>query len=45
MKIDETRLLTTRGLAAAIGKPRLDPEKLLSTRGLAVMPGKPAGEF
>ena len=43
--IDSSRLLTTRGISAAIGKPRLDPEKLLLTRGLAVMPGKPVDEF
>jgi hypothetical protein len=46
MKLDETRILSTRGLAAAVGKPVLDPAKLLGTKGLAVMPGgKPLEEF
>jgi hypothetical protein len=43
-RLDETRLLATKGLSAAAGKPslELDVSKLLSTKGLETAVGKPA---
>jgi hypothetical protein len=41
MKLDQSRMLRTNGLATAAGKPGFDPAQMLSTKGLAVAIGKP----
>jgi len=45
VKFDQTRLLATKGLSAAAGKPTDEPglavSKLLSTKGLSAAAGKP----
>jgi hypothetical protein len=43
VNFDPERMLRTKGLGAAIGKPALDRTQILSTNGLAIAPGKPVG--